>query len=65
MEELQEGMAFFGPFPTVEITDDELKKALHFMDGLIRCYETHGRLPRTAAEAAEMCPGLKWDDAGR
>jgi len=45
VEELEEGMALHEPFPTVEINDSELRKALDFMDETIQLFETQGRTP--------------------
>lgn len=39
VEELQVGMALRDPFPTVEIEDGELRKALDFMDELIQSFD--------------------------
>jgi hypothetical protein len=63
VKELREGIALRAPFPTVEITNPELIKALKWMEGLIRFYETHGRMPRSETEMSPEKPDSSASDA--
>ena len=59
IDELLQGMADPGDSPAVPLADPRLAERLYFMDAMIRFWESHGRAPLTADEAASV--GLEWD----
>jgi hypothetical protein len=56
VDDLKEGMALQGSFPSVAIDDAELKAKLQAMEGLIEFCETHGRMPQTLEEWGDFAP---------
>ena len=54
VEELREGIAMKGEVVSMEIKDAELAKRLACTERLIRFVETHGRMPQTPDELAEV-----------